>query len=608
MNNFLEKNLKALKTRDPYIYDEILSSKSKCELQGIAHLECLLSKNSLPILSVTFGNDEKMNLSSSYDPNREGESISASLLQMGNEEIMVIVGSGSGYIIESLVEKNMEKEIVWIEYDKRILEKILSLHDFSEILSQNNIHLILSKNAKEVVKKVAEVRMKRGFKALRLYINPSAKKICANFCKEIEDEIIKMNSSPIRRIIDYKKFKNQNLNIIVFDSSYFTVAECIKAFRILGHNVFPIKFKDQNKFIKKLLNLIFEIKPDFIFTVNHLGFDEDGALTSLLSSMKIPFAVWYVDNPFYALKDDKKNVSDFCKIFMWEKTYINPMKNKGFRNVSYLPLAADTELFKPMPFTEIPKRYVSDISFVGNSMFDAVKKWQKKIKEIEKLKKIEDEIINIQLLNHKKPIEEIMKEKVRNDLSELMSENDTFINAAAYLTWKTTMKYRHSVVKKGIEEGGVVYGDKGWKYVVDDRKIRNSVDYYSELALVYNGTKINLNCTSFQMNSALNQRVFDCAACNSFLITDDQSDLYELFNEDEFVSFKETGEIPDLIRFYIKNEKERQKISLKAFNRVMNEHSYEKRMHTLVEEMKKAFKEQEVYFSKGYEEKNVNLL
>ena len=95
-------------------------------------------------------------------------------------------------------------------------------------------------------------------------------------------------NSYLRKVLDYSRFRSSSCKIVILDSGYLTVAECARGLEKLGHKVFPLALGDD--FIKRLLNLLVMVKPDFLLTVNHLGFDEEGKLTDLLSELRIPFA------------------------------------------------------------------------------------------------------------------------------------------------------------------------------------------------------------------------------------------------------------------------------------------------------------------------------
>jgi spore maturation protein CgeB len=113
------------------------------------------------------------------------------------------------------------------------------------------------------------------------------------------------------------------------------------------------------------------------------------------------------------------------------------------------------------------------------------------------------------------------------------------------------------------------------------------VNYYSELPLVFNGTDVNVNTTSFQMNSGVNQRVFDVPACGAFLLTDHQPDMDTFFDlKREAVCYEVTAEAQDQVAHYLKHPKERKQIAERARQRVLCEHTYKHRLDRMIRLMK----------------------
>ena len=109
-----------------------------------------------------------------------------------------------------------------------------------------------------------------------------------------------------------------------------------------------------------LIRNIVEFKPDFILTINHLGFDRDGVLTEFLSRIKMPFASWYVDSPLLIIRHYAQNRSPWGAVFLWDSDYLPELKELGYENLHYLPLGTDHSVFKPMPGeTRIPDRYLT---------------------------------------------------------------------------------------------------------------------------------------------------------------------------------------------------------------------------------------------------------
>ena len=116
------------------------------------------------------------------------------------------------------------------------------------------------------------------------------------------------------------------------------------------------------------------------------------------------------------------------------------------------------------------------------------------------------------------------------------------------------------------------------------------VHYFTELPEVYKSTGVNINCTSFQMKTAVNQRVFDVPACGGFLLSDHQEDMDRFFEVGkEAVCYRSVEEAASLADYYIRNGSARKTIAESARRRVLADHTYEKRMAVLVATMRKKF-------------------
>jgi spore maturation protein CgeB len=389
-------------------------------------------------------------------------------------------------------------------------------------------------------------------------------------------------NSVILKYLNYPKLKKPPFRVVLLDSGYHTVRESRKGLEQLGHSVFTIS--PGPDFIKRLLTLLVEARPDFLLAINHLGFDEEGKLTELLTELKLPFASWYVDSPTYILYDGGVNCSPYCAIFCWERSYLKPVEEMGFRSPAFLPLATDPEVFCPGP-AKAGGRFASQVGFVGESMETNRKRWEKKmpVRAAREIKAISVEKL---LGDRKRDILEIFP-GFAGHAAGIRSRLD--IEAA--LIWKTTQDYRVRLSRALIPLGLVIYGDMGWKRLLGKTgTLRPKVDYFRELPDVYRGTEVNINCTSFQMKTAVNQRVFDVPSCGGFLLSDHQEDM-DLFFEvgKEAVCFRSVEEAASLTVHYLGNEGERKKIAEAAHRRILAEHTYEKRMAEMVATMQERF-------------------
>jgi spore maturation protein CgeB len=148
------------------------------------------------------------------------------------------------------------------------------------------------------------------------------------------------------------------------------------------------------------------------------------------------------------------------------------------------------------------------------------------------------------------------------------------------ILYEATRRQRAEMAFRLDPYGLEVRGDPEWRYLV--RNAGGTVAYHNDLAAYYRTTAINLNSTSIQMKTAVNQRVFDCPAAGGFLITDDQADLAELFDLDsEVVIYATLDELEDKVAYYLKHPKQRIPIVQRAQQRITGHHTHAHRLQAL---------------------------
>lgn len=106
-----------------------------------------------------------------------------------------------------------------------------------------------------------------------------------------------------------------------------------------------------------------------------------------------------------------------------------------------------------------------------------------------------------------------------------------------------------------------------------------------EVIKVFNQSRINLNftLTSNKETIELKGRNFEIPGCGSFLLTGyapHLEDYYEIGKE--VVCFDDIEDLKTKIKYYLKNEEEREKIALAGYLRTINEHTYEKRFNAIL--------------------------
>jgi spore maturation protein CgeB len=458
-------------------------------------------------------------------------------------------------------------------------------------LAKPSLHFLIDAPKDQIVRSITKIRMKRSFERIHVLTHGPSIRRDPEFYQPLLEELHLMESSPFGSKTAYPRLNRERLTVLVLDSSYFLITECVKALTSLGHKVVRVSVSGA-RIVEDILRHVAQERPDFLVSVNHLGFDQDGKLTELLEDLKLPFAIWYVDSPSFIVQNFTKNVSPYCVLFVWDRSYLEPMKRCGFAKAHFLPLGTDPTVFKPIGGVAIPALYRNRVSFVGNSMTEAVEDWFGRFPHDTVTKAVVHPAVSLQIDNHRLTMEDILTHVCETQGLRLRFEDPAhFQHLQAALVWKATQEYRKRLVQSLACFGICIFGDAGWHRILDGRiKILPPVSYYQELPLVFNGTEINMNSTSFQMNTAVNQRVFDVAACGAFLVTDRQPDMGELFEvEREAVCYEEAAQARDQVAYYLKHERDRRQIATKARKRVLGEHTYEHRLRHMIKIMREEF-------------------
>ena len=258
----------------------------------------------------------------------------------------------------------------------------------------------------------------------------------------------------------------------------------------------------------------------------------------------------------------------------------------GYENVHYLPLGTDDTIFRP-GLVEKPKYRTS---FIGDSMTSAV------IKKIHSLKidpgllpAIDRAAAEYARDDERTPARAIKRTGLAEAPEVRAMDADRFVELMAFVTWRATQEYRLEMVRALAPFKPVVAGDPGWSELLDPSVFRllPRIDYYHGLPWFYSASTINLNATSLQMKTGLNQRVFDAPACGAFLLTDYRRQIERLFDPGrEVVCYRGAGELADMVRYYLDHERERAALAQAARRRVLAEHTYQHRLTELIRRMK----------------------
>ena len=320
-------------------------------------------------------------------------------------------------------------------------------------------------------------------------------------------------------------------------------------------------------------------RPGMVFSFNGRGVDNEGFCASEMHKRGIPFVTWYVDQPRPSSMG-KRYRADNTWIFCFERHFVPQLKDWGFGQAFYLPLATNPDRFRPLGLEAEPS-----VCFVGDSDYARIDYLARNLdRQLGKLGDVFydvlDRAINLLLGRPGCPAGPLVQAAVRE----------------APFTWEGLTTDQQDMLEGFVErEAGLrqrlaylaglnehfdlaIYGDDLWRKSFGER-LRGKANYFDDtIVKVYNRHAVQVNISKFQLVSAINQRPFDVSACGGFVLTDERESLRELFAPDEVVAYRDMDELVELAGYYLENEAERRRMAQKARERVLAEHTYGHRM------------------------------
>jgi len=308
--------------------------------------------------------------------------------------------------------------------------------------------------------------------------------------------------------------------------------------------------------------------PRLVLCVNSKGIDSEGILLNVCRRFSVPVHIWFVDDPRPIACLLSKSQCENIFAWTWERAYIPWLKEKGFAGAEWLPLAGDSHLFYPQN-----EKAIYNLMFTGSAMggnfLDEI--WKRVQYDKEKALPIAQDAA-FRILTGK-----MSAEQVPGDTK------DEAWFASYCIHWASSEKRRlclEPLLNLGLQFAGDPHG---WKTMFGKGvKTLPDIDYRKGLCSHYSQGDIHINITSCQMPSAVNQRVFDIPLCERFVISDTQSDLFELFPKNAVCAADSPEEYAELAKFHLKNPNAKRDIIKDAREHILKEHLYKHRVETIL--------------------------
>lgn len=396
----------------------------------------------------------------------------------------------------------------------------------------------------------------------------------------------RLHISPgMRAMLDYPKFSGPT-RLLILETEYFFDKSWVRAAESLDWAVATVSSamtggltRDQ---VASLFRTVAEFKPHFILTSNYAGMDEGGLFSRFFEDARIPYVSWFTDTPRMILYNRVVHCSPYSVAATWERGYTAHLKSLGFEHVHFMPHATDPGLFRG-PALETHTR---ELAFVGASMITHAEEAWEKLRAFPAISTAVREALDSGRMSREqfaKGVETIIDPWL---LGRCAPRERRHLELC--LVYEGTRRIRAALALRLAPLGLEVYGDPDWKDVHD--RSFGDIGYFDALAPFYQSTAININSTSIQMASAVNQRVFDCPAAGGFLITDAQDDLEELFDPDaECITYRSLDELVELIARYRADAYERRRVVAQAQARIFAQHTHAHRLKSLEDYLRDRF-------------------
>ncbi len=389
----------------------------------------------------------------------------------------------------------------------------------------------------------------------------------------------------MQAFLDYPKFTGST-RMLILKTEYFFDQSWIRAGESLGWEVDTVSSTMVGSLtrddIGRFFTAIGAFKPDFILASNYTGMDAGGMFARFLADARIPYISWFTDTPRMILYDREVYCSHYSVAATWERGYVPHFEALGFEHVFYMPLATDPALFCGVP----QARCERDLAFVGTSMIEQVNEAWEKLACVPAVIEAIHEAFDEGRVSRERfaaGMDTILEPALIDSLDTSQRRN-----AELCVVYEATRRQRHDMVKCMEPFGVIVRGDPNWGDVTPHAD--GPVGYFTDLGPYYRDTAININATSLQMKTTVNQRVFDCPAAGGFLITDAQADVEELFDpESEVVTYASLEELEDKVQYYLAHPAERIAIVRRAQARIAAHHTHAHRLSALAAYLKERY-------------------
>lgn len=386
------------------------------------------------------------------------------------------------------------------------------------------------------------------------------------------------------------------MNILYINWKCFGSDDIVAAMQRLGHSVNITSLTDEactgidRELIKRICNLISERRIELVVSFNYYP-----TVSEACMKKGCRYFAWIYDSPYIKLYD-KTVVNNVNYVGTFDSSMEQELRGKGVGTVHYVPLAVNSARLRRViehGSTRLGK--CGDISFIG-SLYNDKNNFYERL--FEKSRDMElagylDAIIESQRKVYgsyflDECVDENIASKIRRVMPYKVAEGsyttENRVYADYYLVPRLTFLDRQELISTMARFFEVDYYTHT-DYNISGAHNRGTVDYYNEMPVVFNRSKINLNISLRSIRTGIPLRAMDIMGAGGFLLSNYQSDMFRHFEPGvHFDYYTSVEEAVDKADYYLSHDDERSRIAAAAFEEMEKHHTFEIRLAQVISE------------------------
>ncbi len=316
--------------------------------------------------------------------------------------------------------------------------------------------------------------------------------------------------------------------------------------------------------------------------------------------LQIPYICWNCDGSLLAMYHESV-FYDTNYIFTFDRFCKNQFQELGVSHIWHMPLGVNARRLHNLPSHETD---AYDISFVGSlyekNSFDGIEN---------KLPSYLAGYFDAALLAQQNVsggnlLEAMLTPKICQQLEDITNYHRcerSFVSikqlfSSTVLGFKSANLQRCKILNT-LSKSGKAWSIPAQVHLFTTDKadelpfvtVHPPVDYFQEMPLIFQNSKININSTIPTIPTGIPLRIWDILGCGGFLLTDYREELMDYFQSGKHLSiYEDTEELLEKAEFYFEQDELRKKIAKTSREIVLKNHTWDNRLTKMFQRIKTA--------------------